>query len=161
MILYSGWKVFKKIFRKILKKIFIILSMNIQVIYFSRKGSTKKIADAIAAEVGVDAINVKSATLNKNEFVFLGSGSYGGKPGKSMINFILENDFSEMKIALFGTSGGGYGKETDVMETMLKEKGVLVKDKFYCKGKFFLFNKDKPNEEDISAAKKFAKSINK
>jgi flavodoxin I len=133
--------------------------MNVQVIYFSRKGSTKKIADAISAEVGVDAVNVKSAILNKNEFVFLGSGCYGGKPGKNMINFILENDFSEMKIALFGTSGGGYGKETDVMETMLKEKGVLVKDKFYCKGKFFLFNKNKTNEQDITAAKQFAHKL--
>ncbi len=140
---------------------FIVLSMNVQVIYFSKKGSTKKIADAIAAEFDVDAINVKSATLNKNEFVFLGSGCYGGKPGKNMIDFIMENDFSEMKIALFGTSGGGDGKETDVMEMMLKEKGVLVKDKFNCKGKFLLLNRDKPNEEDITAAKQFAKSINK
>ena len=33
--------------------------MNVQVIYFSRKGSTKKVADAIASEFGVNAEDVK------------------------------------------------------------------------------------------------------
>jgi flavodoxin I len=133
--------------------------MNVKVIYFSRKGSTKKIADAIAEEFGIEAKDVKNASLAKNDIVFLGSGSYGGKPGRTMTNFIKNNDFSDIKIALFGTSGGGGGKETNVMENMVKDNGGIVLDKFYCRGKFWFLNKDKPNDEDIVNAKKFAKSI--
>jgi len=45
--------------------------MKYQVIYFSRKGSTKKIADLIAFELGVNAEAVKDAKLIKDSFVFL------------------------------------------------------------------------------------------
>jgi len=39
--------------------------MNVQVIYFSRRVSTKKIAEAIASEFDVDAEDVKTAKLHK------------------------------------------------------------------------------------------------
>jgi flavodoxin I len=133
--------------------------MEFQVIYFSRKGSTKKIADAIATELKIVAEDVKKAKLKENTFTFLGSGCYGGKPGKYMTNFIEKNDFTGRKVALFGTSGGGEGKETEVMETLLKDKGALVKGRFFCKGKFWFGNKDKPSNEDLENAKKFAKKI--
>ena len=133
--------------------------MNYQVIYFSRKGSTKKIADAIASELNVKAEDVKNAKLNEDTFIFLGSGCYGGKPGKHMTQFIENNDFKSRNIALFGTSGGGGGKEVNFMENMLKDKGVIVKNKFYCRGKFWFINSKKPDNDDLNKAKKFAKEI--
>jgi len=131
--------------------------MNYQVIYFSRKGSTKKIADAIASELKVEAEDVKNARVVDGAFVFLGSGNYGGRPGKEMITFIEENDFT--KVALFGTSGGGIGKEVEEMKKQLHEKNVTVLDSYYCKGKFGFINRTKPNDEDITEAKKFAKKM--
>ncbi len=133
--------------------------MNVQVIYFSRKDSTKKVAEAIASEFSVDAEDVKTAKLNKQSFIFLGSGCYGGKPGKHMIRFIDNNDFKSRNIALFGTSGGGEGKETEVMETMLINKGAIVKGKYFCQGKFWFGNKDRPNKKDLDDAKNFAKNM--
>jgi flavodoxin len=133
--------------------------MNVQVIYFSRKGSTKKVADAIASEFGVNAEDVKKATLSEDTFVFLGSGCYGGKPGKNMTTFIKNNDFKGRHIALFGTSGGGGGKETEVMETMLLDKEAVVKGKYFCQGRFWFGKKDKPSDEDINEAKQFANKL--
>jgi len=134
--------------------------MKFQVIYFSRKGSTKKVADAIASEIGVNAEDVKTSKLHKDSFIFLGSGCYGGKPGKHMTEFIEKNDFKSRNIALFGTSGGGEGKETEVMENMLIDKVANVKGKFFCKGRLFWFvNKDKPSNQDLDDAKKFAKKM--
>jgi len=133
--------------------------MNYQVIYFSRKGSTRKIAETIAAEIGVNAEDVKNTNLKDNALVFLGSGCYGGKPGKDMIEFIEKNNFKSIKVALFGTSGGGEGQETHEMEKILKSKEAKIKSKFFCKGKFFLMNRGKPDEEDINDAKNFAKSM--
>ena len=135
--------------------------MVCQVIYFSRRGSTKKIADAIASELSVNAEDVKTAKLNKDSFIFLGSGCYGGKPGKHMTRFIDNNDFTSRTIALFGTSGGGEGKETEVMETMLNSKDAMVKGRYFCHGRFWFGNKDKPSNEDLDDAKKFAQRMTK
>lgn len=50
----------------------------IEVIYYSLTGNTKKVADAIAAELGVDAENVKTKDmLAEDSLVFLGAGLYG------------------------------------------------------------------------------------
>jgi len=133
--------------------------MKFQVIYFSRKGSTKKVADTIASELGVDSEDVKTTKLDKDSFIFLGSGCYGGKPGKHMTKFIENNDFKSRNVALFGTSGGGEGKETEIMETMLKEKDANVRRKYFCKGKAWFINKDKPSNEDLNDARKFAKKM--
>jgi flavodoxin len=133
--------------------------MKVQIIYFSRKGSTKKIADAIASEFYVNAEDVKTSKLNKDSFIFLGSGCYGGKPGKHMKKFIENNDFNSRNVALFGTSGGGVGKETDAMETLLKNKDAFVKGKFFCRGKLWFINKDKPSNNDLDNAKKFARNM--
>ena len=133
--------------------------MEYQVIYFSRKGSTKKVADTIASELSVIAEDVRTAKLNKDSFIFLGSGCYGGKPGKHMKKFIEKNSFKSRNIALFGTSGGGEGKETEVMETMLTDKDAIVKGKYFCHGRFWFGNKDKPSNQDLDNAKKFVKNM--
>ena len=44
--------------------------MEYQVIYFSKKGNTKKIAEAIASELNVNAEEVKDAELKDNCIVF-------------------------------------------------------------------------------------------
>ena len=132
--------------------------MSFQVIYFSRKGSTKKIADAIASELNIKAEDVRSAKITE-DFIFLGSGCYGGKPSESMEKFIQDNDFENKKIALFGTSGGGVGAEVNVMEALLKKKNANILGKYFCKGKFMFANRKKPNEEDIENAKQFARKI--
>ena len=135
--------------------------MESQVIYFSRKGNTKKVAETIASELGVIAEDVKNAKLNDNSLVFLGSGCYGGKPGKIMTKFIEDNDFNSRNVALFGTSGGGEGVEVKEMENILIAKKVCIKGKFFCKGKFFMFSRGRPNDDDLDDAKKFAKLMTK
>ena len=84
----------------------------VQVIYFSRGGNTKKLAESIAEELNVKAEDVERAKLQlETDLVFLGSGCYGGKPSKKMMEFIKSNDFQGRDVALFGTSGGGKGDE--------------------------------------------------
>ena len=136
-----------------------MINMNVQVIYFSRAGQTKKIAKAIASECGVNPVDVCDAKLHDDVIVFLGSGCYGGKAGKEMKEFIKSSDFSSKSVALFGTSGGGVGKEVEDMKKMLLEKGADVKGEFYCKGKFFVMNWKKPDEVDLNYAKNFAKDM--
>ena len=131
--------------------------MEFQVIYFSKKGHTKKIAEAIASEVGVNAEDVKDAKLDRDALLFLGSGCYGGKPAKMMTQFIQENSFTSRDVALFGTSGSGDGLEVNDMESLLRSKDACIKGRFCCKGQFLFANRGRPNDEDADEAKKFAR----
>jgi len=94
-----------------------------EVVYYSMCGNTKKVAKTIAAELGVKAENVKTKQeLDKDSFVFLGSGCYGYRPGRKLRKFIDRSDFEGRQVALFGTSGNGRGDEVRAMEKLLKPR---------------------------------------
>jgi len=124
-------------------------------------GNTKKVAEAIAVELGVKAEDVKAKEwLTKDSFVFLGSGCYVGKPAKGLQEFIARNDFKGRQVALFGTSAFGGGDEVRVMEELLKWEGALIRGSFHCKGGFlFFFNRGHPTDEELAKAKEFAKEM--
>jgi flavodoxin I len=135
-----------------------------QVIYDSMTGNTRKLAEAIANELGVKAVDVKAATLAPGDGVlFLGSGCYGGKPGNNMVKFIGANDLRGRRVALFSTSGGGLGMELKAMEEALKGKGATVIGSYQCKGKVLmtlnLFNWGHPDAAEVAAARKFAREM--
>lgn len=134
-----------------------------QVLYFSRGGHTKKVAEAIAAELGVKAADIKQTALDPGaEVVFLGSGCYGGKPGPEMAKFIETSDFKGRKVALFGTSAGGAGREVEDMAQALKGKGATVLGSYYCKGQFLLLvGMGHPDQGDFENARQFARETAK
>ena len=113
--------------------------MNFLVVYCSRGGKTRKIAEAIAQELGCEAVDVKKKTPNVSEvnMIIIGSGNYGGKPDKKIQNFIDSLHLSvDRKAAVFATSGGSECKCIHVMEENLKTKGYQVVSGFYCLGQF-------------------------
>lgn len=131
--------------------------MQPQIIYDSMGGNTRKLADAMAEELGTKAVAVKSASVDPGaEVLFLGSGCYAGKPGKNMLKFIEAHDFRGRRVALFGTSGGGKGLEVKAMEESLKGKGATVVGGYYCYGQSLMFNRGHPDAAEIGAARKFA-----
>jgi flavodoxin I len=132
-----------------------------QVLYYSIGGNTKKLADAIAKELKASAEDVRISTLNSGAaIVFLGTGCYGGKPGRDISKFIASGDFQGRKVALFGTSGGGTGQEVQVMAGALKGKGANVIGSYHCQGQtFLLINRGHPNAADIAAARNFAREM--
>ena len=78
------------------------------VLYYSLTGNTKKMATAIAAELGVEARSIKMETaIPQDGLLFPGSGSYGDKPAEDMAKLIAGNDFAGRKVAPFGTPGRG------------------------------------------------------
>lgn len=131
------------------------------VLYYSMTGNTRKMASAIAEELGVEAVNIKSAQeVPEGDMLFIGSGSYGDKHAEDMEKFIRKNDFTGRKVALFGTSGRGEGKEVQYMADALKQKGAIVIGSYYCKGKsFVVVNMGHPRAEDLDGARKFAREM--
>jgi flavodoxin len=133
----------------------------VSIIYYSMTGSTKKMAAAIAEELGVKALSVKDvAAVPQDGVLFIGSGCYGDKPGEDMVKFIEKNDFEGRNVALFGTSGAGAGKETQAMAEALKQKGANVIGSYYTKGRaFVVVNIGYPRKEDLDGARKFAREM--
>ena len=134
-----------------------------QVIYYSRSGNTRKVAEAIAGELGVRATGIASARVDPTaEVLFLGSGRYAGSPGVDMQRFIEANDFRGRKIAYFGTCwlhGLNKARDNELSVKALEKKGAIILGDYRCKGKFLLFNPGRPNESDLDGARKFARDI--
>jgi flavodoxin len=134
---------------------------DIVVLVDSRGGNTRKVADAIAEELGVTVGDLATPLQDEVKTLFLGSGTYGGKPGETMKEFISFNGFSGRRVALFGTSGGPSGAEKmiDAMAEELTKKGATVLGRYHCRGKFLFTNRGHPDEKDLENAKKFAREM--
>ncbi len=135
---------------------------DVSVIVYSRGGNTRRLADAIAAELGVKAVDVKAASPGDAKVIVLGTGTYGGKPGKDMLDFIEANDFKGRKVAIFYTSANPHGHQglVDTMTGALKSKGATLQGIYHCPGKFIIFmNRGRPNKEDLDNARKFAREM--
>jgi len=109
-----------------------------EVIYCSRTGNTKKVAQAIASELGVEAKDIiNNPVISEGSLVFIGTGNYGGKPIKPIVEFVAKNKLKLNKISLFGTSASGTGGEVVKLERLLAQSGLGVLTRFHCTGKFF------------------------
>jgi flavodoxin len=123
-------------------------------------GNTKKVAEAIANELGVTAQNIKSVdTLSEDAFIFLGTGCYGAVLPGDIAAFIERNQLKGKKIALFTTSAFGLGKELAVMEKQIRDKGVNIAGHFNCYGQFLAMKRGHPDREDLEKARQFARSM--
>jgi flavodoxin len=136
---------------------------DVSVIVDSRGGNTRKVADAIAEEMGITAKDLTPGLTDNAKVLFLGSGTYGGKPGEKMMKFIEMGDFSGRRVAMFGTSASlaGGQKMINAMTDALTKKGAAIAGAYHCKGKWLLINWGHPNKEDLENAKKFARMMKK
>jgi flavodoxin I len=136
---------------------------DVSVIVDSRGGNTRKVADAIAEEIGISAKDVTPGFTDDAKLLFLGSGTYKGKPGEAMMKFIESGDFSGRKVALFGTSASlaGGQKMINAMTDALTKKGATITGAYHCRGKWLLINWGHPNNEDLENAKNFVRMMKK
>jgi len=134
---------------------------DIVVLVDSRGGNTRKVAEAIAEELGVTVGDLAVPLPAEAKTLFLGSGTYGGKPGGTMKEFISYNEFSGRRVALFGTSSSSEGakKMLDAMAGDLTAKGAKVLGNYHCRGKFLFTNRGHPDKEDLENARTFAKEM--
>ena len=131
-----------------------------RVIYYSMGGKTKKVAQAIAGELGTTAENIRGAgAIRDDDFVFLGSGCYGAVLVKGITDFIEKNQLKGRRIALFTTSAFGLGKEIALMEKSISKKGVNVISHFNCFGQFLAMQIGHPDKTDLQKAREFARSV--
>ncbi len=79
--------------------------MNVSLIYFSRTGHSKKIAEAISKELQIPAEDIKNnPVLGETDLLFIVGGIYGGISDPKMIEYIRKLDSSMIKKAVLITS---------------------------------------------------------
>lgn len=136
--------------------------MTYAVRYYTQTGNTKRLAEAIAQELGVQALPISTPVTEKVDVLFLGNSYYAFTIAPEVREFVAGLDKANVgKIINFGTAAmmnSTYKKVRSVAAT----KGIPVLDReFHCKGEFKGMNKGRPNEDDLKAARVFAKSIRK
>jgi flavodoxin len=136
--------------------------MKTEVIYYSRSGNTKKVADTIAQALGqVSKVVTPDFSLDDVDILFLGAGAYANKVEKGMTEFIKTLNNSQVKnVALFGTYGW-HKNFLDYMRDLLKSQGInVIEETFSCKGRLFFFIYRKhPDDQDLRQAQEFAKVV--
>jgi flavodoxin len=139
--------------------------MKALVVYYSRGGNTRKIAEAMAQELGCIAVDVMKETPDVSglDLLIIGSGNYGDKVGDK-----LQQSLSDMpqirggKAAVFATAGGPDPKSLAVMQETLEKKGYEVLSSFKSRGQFLYFlNHGRPNSDDLTNASNFAGDLKK
>lgn len=134
--------------------------MNIAVLYRSMTGHSKKIATAVAAELGVAAQNIKTKPgLENIDLLFIIGGIYSGKSLPDMIEYIKTLTPSAVKKAVIMTSSAS-DKKQDEVRGILSANGIEVAtEEYLCKGGFLFLKFGHPNKKEIADAAVFAKKF--
>lgn len=137
--------------------------MRFAVRYYSRGGSTEKVARAIAREVGERAETTDKGLKKRVDILFIGSGVYKGHIDPHVKSFIQSLDPSKVgKAAFFSTAMLSGGKSDEEVRQLLEEKGITLDTRtFHCHGKFLFFHRGHPDRKDLVDAEIFAKKIGK
>ncbi|MBQ6016880.1 MAG: flavodoxin [Clostridiales bacterium] len=136
--------------------------MTYAVRYYTQTGNTKRLAEAIADELGVEALPITTPVDGKTDVLLLGNSYYAFTIAPEVRDFVSGLNKDQIgKIINFGTAAmmkSTFKKVRAVANTV----GIPVLDKeFHCKGEFKGMNKGRPNEEDLKAAREFARNIRK
>lgn len=134
--------------------------MKIAVRYYTKTGNTKRLAEAVAKAVGVEALPISTPVTEAVDILFLGNSYYAFSIDPEVRNFIASLDKTMVgKIVNFGSAAmlnSTYKKvkaETDKAGIPLDER------EFHCKGEFKGIHRGKPDEDDCRAAAQFAKDL--
>lgn len=142
------------------------------IIYSSKSGNTKKIADSMASQIGCEAIKItndnpqSTVDLEGYDLVLVGTGLFAGTPNEDLVRYLSNLNLKTTKLfALFITWGGA--PRTDKLaltrlKTLLESKGQKVlQDHFACYGgwKGILMKKGHPKPEEIKAAGEWARKL--
>ena len=132
------------------------------VIYASKGGNTKKLAEAVAKEINTTAQSVKKIETFETtvDLLFIGASLYAEKIDGTLRRFLKELTSDRVKqVAVFGTAAGN-GSAIDEVRDILKDSGITVCDEvFQCRGSFLLANRGRPNQDDLKNVAEFVKKI--
>ncbi len=134
--------------------------MKFAVRYYTKTGNTKRLAEAVAKAVGVEALPLSSPIEEPVDILFLGNSYYAFSIDPEVRKFIQLLPADKVgRIVNFG-SAAMLNSTLKKVKAEAAKRGIAVDDReFHCKGEFKGIHKGRPNSEDLAAAAEFAKTF--
>ena len=148
---------------------------SLVIVYSYHHNNTEKIAKAMAEILEAklsEPKDVNLAEIREYDLIGFGSGIYGAKHHKSIIDMAEKlPTVQDKKTFIFSTSAmmgkDKVAKDHETLRGILQSKGYFVIDEFACKGfntnSFMKYlggmNKGRPNAEDLQHAEEFARRL--
>lgn len=136
--------------------------MTYAVRYYTKTGNTKKLAEAIAKTLGVEALPISTPVTEAVDILFLGNSYYAFSIDPEVRDFVRSLDKSKVgKLVNFGSAAMLNSTYKKVKAEADKVGIPMDEREFHCKGEFKGIHKGRPNADDLTAASAFAKSMMK
>ncbi|MBR3634722.1 MAG: flavodoxin [Lachnospiraceae bacterium] len=132
--------------------------MTYAVRYYTKTGNTKRLAEAMAKELGVEALPISEPVNEVVDYLFLGNSYYAFNIDPEVKAFVSSLDKDKIgKIVNFGSAAMLNSTYKKVKEVADKAGVAMDEKEFHCKGEFKGIHKGRPNNDDIAAAVEFVK----
>ena len=131
--------------------------MKYAVRYYTKTGNTKRLAEAIARVLGVEALPISEPVSEPVDILFLGNSYYAFSIDPEIKSFVQSLDRNMVgRIVNFG-SAAMLNSTYKKVKAEADKVGISMEEReFHCRGEFKGIHKGRPNAEDIEAAEKFA-----
>ena len=135
--------------------------MKVAVIYRSMTGHSKKIANAVAKELGVEAASVKgSPKLKSVDLLFIVGGIYSGESLPELISYVKSLKPNQVKrVALITSSLTKRAGQAEVRKLLESNNIEVVDEEYHCCGNFLFIKMGHPSKQEIQGAVDFAKGL--
>ena len=134
--------------------------MKVAVRYYTKTGNTKRMAEAVAKALGVEALPLNDPLEERVDLLFLGNSYYAFSIDPEVRDFIRSLDKDKVgKIVNFGSAAMLNSTWKKVKAEADKVGIPLEEREFHCKGEFKGIHKGRPNAEDLEALAAFAREI--
>ena len=133
--------------------------MSLRYYTKSKKGNTKKLADAVSKVLDMEALDVSVDLEEKVDRLFLINAMYAANIDKEVADFLTRNKDKIGEIVNMNTAATGAStikavkKVADALQIPVSEK------EFHCAASWIFINKGLPTEEDFARAGAFAKEL--
>lgn len=134
--------------------------MSVAVRYYTKTGNTKRLAEAVAEAVGVEAFPISVPVTEAVDILFLGNSYYAFSIDPEVRDFVRGLDKNKVgRIVNFGSAAMLNSTYKKVKAEADKVGIPMDTREFHCKGEFKGLHKGKPDEADRKAAAEFARKI--
>ena len=134
--------------------------MKAAVRYYTKTGNTKRLAEAVANALGVEALPIDTPVTEQVDILFLGNSYYAFSIDPEVRAFVRSLDREKVgKIVNFGSAAMLNSTYKKVKAEADKVGIPMDEREFHCRGEFKGIHKGKPDESDLKAAAAFARGI--
>lgn len=135
--------------------------MKTAIRYFtkSKKGNTKKLADAVSAALETEALDVSVDLTEKVDRLFLINAMYAADIDREVKEFLERNKEKIGETVNMNTAASG-ASTWKAVKRVTDELGIKLSEKeFHCAASWIFINKGLPSEDDLKRASDFARSL--